>query len=355
MCAPRRTTLTKNKEAEEKFMEAVGRLIRRLVGIAALLTLAACQTGTTPSANSSPGTAKQYTVVMVGFTQQQAFWHSVQNGAEQAGKDFGVTVKYSAPNVGSDAAMISLLEPAIATKPDGIAIEFAGKDMEAITKTALNAGIKVVLYNNNRFEKSASSAATTDPAITTLAYVGQDESHSGEVIATAFLQYLPSGGGRVLLVNPNPPSLVIALRLQAAKSVLVAHGYSPDVLLATADATQNLALTGAYLQAHPDTKGILSLNVNGIAPAAQYVDQNKLNVAVCGFDINDVVFALMKTGGSLKCILDQQPYLQGYLAIENLALALKSGFAPVNINTGSLVIDKANVDQVQKLITAGLD
>lgn len=334
-------------------MEAVGRSIRRLIGIVAILTLAACETGTAPSATGA--TAKQYTVVIVGFQQTEAFWHVVQKGAEQAGKDFGVTVKYSAPNVGTNANMIALLEPAIATKPDGVAIVYRSKDLEDITKRALAAGAKVVLYNNNRFEKSASSAETTDPAITTLAYVGQEESHSGAVIATALLQYLPSGGGRVLIVNPNPPSLVLALRLEAAKSVLVAHGYSPDVLLATQDATPNLALTGAYLQAHPDTKGILSLSVPGIVPAAQYVDQNKLNVPVCGFDLNDVVFGLLKTGGSLKCILDQQPYLQGYFAVENLALALKFGFGPVNVNTGSLVIDKTNVDQVEKLITAGLD
>jgi len=323
--------------------------------VAVCLTLAAGNTGTTRSANTSPGSAKQFTVVMIGFTQQEAFWHSVQKGAEQAGNDFGVTVKYSAPTVGSDAAMIALLDSAIATKPDGIALEYRGKDMEAITKTALGAGIKVVLYNNNRFEQSASSAATTDPAITTLAYVGQDEHHSGEVLATALLKYLPSGGGRVLIVNPNPPSLVLGLRLEAAKALLVAHGYSPDVLLATQDVTQNLALTGAYLQAHPDTKGILSLSVPGTSPAAQYVDQNKLNVPVCGFDLDPVGFALMKGGGSLKCILDQQPYLQGYLPIMNLALALKSGFSPVSVNTGSLIIDNTNMAQVEKLINAGLD
>ena len=39
----------------------------------------------------------------------------------------------------------------------------------------------------------------------------------------------------------------------------------------------------------------------------------------------------------------------------NLALALKSGFSPVSVNTGSLIIDNTNMAQVEKLINAGLD
>ncbi|HLJ60308.1 MAG TPA: substrate-binding domain-containing protein [bacterium] len=330
--------------------------MRKARFIAALAVVSMMLLAASAMPRISNGASKPLTIYMVGFTQQQAFWHAVQHGAEQAGKDFGATVKYEAPaGTGSDADMISLLDAAVAARPNGIAIEYAGRDMQEITLRALAAGIKVVLFNNNRFEAAGSTPATIDPRIVSLAFVGQDEHHSGEVLASAFLKYLPSGGGRVLVINPNPKSLVLGLRQDAVKGLLTARGYKPDVLVESADATQNQQTTGAYLQAHPDTVGILSLNVNGIAPAVQYVAQQKLKVPVAGFDINDVVFQQLRSAGALKILLDQQPYLQGYLTVENLVLELQHGFAPVNINTGSLIVDYDNSGRVEQLIKQGLD
>ena len=51
-----------------------------------------------------------------------------------------------------DAGMVPLLQAAIAAKPAGIAVDYTSKTMEAVTIAALDAGINVVLYNNNRFE-----------------------------------------------------------------------------------------------------------------------------------------------------------------------------------------------------------
>ena len=55
------------------------------------------------------------------------FWSVVQKGAEQAGKDLGVTVKYEGSN--NDAQKQSqMIEAAIAEGPDGIAISLADPD-----------------------------------------------------------------------------------------------------------------------------------------------------------------------------------------------------------------------------------
>ncbi|MSQ37264.1 MAG: hypothetical protein EXR61_02980, partial [Chloroflexi bacterium] len=74
-------------------MQADGRLMRHLTAaIAAALVLASCTQATTPVPGAAPGSQKQFTIVMVGATATQAFWQTVQKGAEQAGKDLGVTV-----------------------------------------------------------------------------------------------------------------------------------------------------------------------------------------------------------------------------------------------------------------------
>ena len=75
--------------------------------------------------------------------------------------------------------MVPLVQAAIAAEPAGIAIDYTSKTMEAVTVAALDAGIPVVLYNNNRFE---GENAPADPRILGLAFVGQDESVSGETL-----------------------------------------------------------------------------------------------------------------------------------------------------------------------------
>lgn len=322
----------------------------------AIAAVVVCAAGAV-AANAAVGSRKAQavsTVYMIGFTQQQAFWQSVQKGAQAAGDAFGVKVVYAAPaGTGSDADMIPLIQSAIAAKPAGIAIEYAGADMHDITMAALKATPHVVLFNNDRFEGTSSQPATTEPAIRALPYVGQNEDTSGAVIANAFLKYLPKKG-TVLVVNPHPGSVVIALRQHAVLQTFKRAGLSSHVILESADPAQDQQITGAYLAAHPDTAGVISLNVNGIDPAVQYITQHGLKIPVAGFDINDVVFNDLRNGDPLKILLDQQPYLQGYMTVENLALELR-GFSGTNVNTGTLIIDKQNSGRIATLIQNGLD
>ena len=134
-------------------------------------------------------------IYVIGYQENNVFWETEGKGAQQAGSQFGVTVRYEAPPTSSDVGTISLIDAALATHPYGIAIDYTDKTMQAPVLAALNAGVKVVLYNNDRFE-AQSGGATTDPAVTSLAFVGQDEHLSGSVLGKAFVGELPREAGR---------------------------------------------------------------------------------------------------------------------------------------------------------------
>src|SRR5581483_4795348 len=108
---------------------------------------------------------------------------------------------------------------------------------------------------NNLFQPKA-GGATTDPAVTRLAYVGQNNypgtGSSGEVLGEAFVSHLPKGNGTVLIVNPFPQAFVLTLRYQAVKLKVEQHGYKTDQLVATGDEGQNFQIIGSYLAAHKD-------------------------------------------------------------------------------------------------------
>ena len=300
-------------------------------------------------------TVNRPSVYMIGFTSEQTFWNSVEKGSVAAARTYGVDLHYVVPlGAGSDSTMIPLIETAIAAHPAGIALEYAGSDMESVTLQAVKSGAHVVLYNNDRYEKTTTQPGTTNPLITSLPFVGQNEDLSGGVVASAFVKYLPPSGN-VLIINPNPSSVVLGLRAHAAESVLTADHYSYTQLIETEDPIQAEEATGAYLEAHPTTAGMISLNIDGVDPAVQYEKQHHLNVPIVGFDLNPVAFNDLRQQPTLKILLDQQPYLQGYMAVEDLALEIKDGFTGVNVNTGTLIIDKQNAASVGKLISLGDD
>jgi simple sugar transport system substrate-binding protein len=319
---------------------------RRTAGLAvatATLALAAIGGGTALAADKP-------TVYIIAPSLTDPFWITEQNGAKQAGTDFGVNVAFEATAQDTgDAGMIPLIQAAIAAKPAGIAIDYTSKTMEAATIAALDAGIPVVLYNNNRFE---GENAPGDKRVLGLSFVGQNESISGEILAKAWLPSLPSTPCKVLIVNPFPTAFVLTLRGDGVKRALDAAKYPHADLAATGDEGQNLSLISAALQADKSICGIVGLGNPGANPAAQYVSENHLKVPVATFDVGAEAAKRIKDG-SLTMAINQQPFLQSYFAVANLVNQAKYSLSPVDVNTGTSIVTQKNIDTVQACIVAG--
>ena len=51
--------------------------------------------------------------------------------------------------------------------------------------------------------------------------------------------------------------------------------------------------------------------------------------------------------------INQQPFLQSYFAVANLANQAKYSLSPANVDTGTSIVTKDNIDTVQACIDAG--
>lgn len=305
------------------------------------------------NAGRSTAAAEQPTVYMVGSVANNTFWAAVKRGFEQGGKDFGLHAIYEAPGVHSSAGSIPLINSAIAAKPAGISINYTDKSIEKPTLDALDAGIAVTLFNNNRFEAvgGKASTATLNPKITSLAYVGEDSLLNAKKLATAFVPFIQKKG-TVLIVDPVPGVEVLALRRQGIESVVKAKGYKTAYLPAALDEGKNLTTIGAYLQAHSDVVAVVGLGDPTANPACSYIEKNKLSIPVAAFDVDAEAIQHIKAG-CMKTATDQQPYLQGYLSAANLAFIIKDHLFPLTINTGSYIATAANVGEIEKAVAAG--
>ena len=75
-----------------------------------------------------------------------------------------------------------------------------------------------------------------------------------------------------------------------------------------------------------------------------------MKIPLGGFDLTqDIIDGIEK--GTITATVDQQPYSQGFYAVAQLALYLKYGLYPSDMNTGGLgLVDKTNVAKVKALV-----
>jgi simple sugar transport system substrate-binding protein len=118
------------------------------------------------------------------------------------------------------------------------------------------------------------------------------------------------------------------------------------------DEGKYLTVIGPYLQAHPEVGAVISGGTSGANPTARYVADNRLKLPIATFDVGQTISNFIRQG-MIDVAINQQPFLEGYLAVTNLALALKFGFQPVNVNTGTQLVDGSNVGRVLQLIAEG--
>ena len=111
----------------------------------------------------------------------------------------------------------------------------------------------------------------------------------------------------------------------------------------------------ATLSAHPDADGVLTLGQVGSTPTIAILKKMGLLGKVHHFTFaldEEVLDGL--ADGTIVFALDQQPFLQGYMAIVALHTRTKYGVNPVGtIFTGPLVITKDNVDELRQGVADG--
>jgi hypothetical protein len=110
-------------------------------------------------------------IVVTHGQASDPFWAVVQNGAQAAGRELGVSVTYEAPYAADVARMNQLIDAAIAAKPSGLVVSLPNPTaLSVAVRKAERAGIPVISIN---------SGADAFRQLGTLLHVGQDEYQAG--------------------------------------------------------------------------------------------------------------------------------------------------------------------------------
>src|ERR671921_2736323 len=148
--------------------------MNRFVRLVTLLAIAlAASIGSGAPAFSQPNKDRNdLRVVVVSHGQaSDPFWSVVQNGVNQAAKDMGVQVEYQAPDTFDMVAMAQLIDAAVASQPDGMAISIPDADaLGDSIQGGIDAGIPMV---------SLDSGSDVAAEMGMLTHVGQTEYEAG--------------------------------------------------------------------------------------------------------------------------------------------------------------------------------
>ncbi len=311
------------------------------LSVLALVAAACSSTATTAPGGSASGSADRSKISIEVVTHGQAsdpFWSIFKNGVEQAGKDMGVKVNYSAPDTFDMVKMSQLIDAACAKKPSGLVISLPDAVAlgPSVTK-CVQAGIPVI---------SANSGSDTYAKLGILTHVGQDESIAGQA---AGARMKAAGGTNAICVNQEVGNAGLDARCNGFKD-----GFAPGKMTVLQvdlkDPTTAQQKIAAAITADPTIDTVMALGPTGSTPTIAALKQlNNTKIKVGTFDLSKDVLSAIKDGSMLFAV-DQQQYLQGYLPIVFETLYTLYGLMPGGgqpILTGPGFVTKDNVDTVQ--------
>jgi len=297
------------------------------------------------TAVSDSGSQKSGLIVAVGAPLSDPFWGAVKQGTDAAAKQLGVNFQYVALSDMSNivASYGQAIEQAISRRPAALIVGGFFPSVEGLVKKAVAAGIPVFMFD---------AGADSWKQWGALGFVGEDSSGMGQVAGRVSVE---AGVKNGICVNGTPGNPQQDQRCNGyIDAIKGAGGKAKMIQVPAADATNPSAVT-------QDIRGALAADrdIDGIYTSTAALEQPAQKaVASVGRDgkvtigTNDVSTQALKDvkAGKAAFVIDHQPYLEGYYAVQQAAQYLLYEMKPANaISSGPFAITKENVDKVLKV------
>ncbi len=327
---------------------------RRTAGWLAVLMLgvAACSSGSTPTA--APPTTASTTApetmaadspspaadkIKVGFITKFPvdFYDTMVDAVKTWNQDNpNVEVLFAQGASGTDdAGEIAAIESFMSQGVQGIAITPTSPNLQTELQKAVDAGIKVVLIDNDIPDWSGKTSV-----------VATDNLAGGKLAGSWLADHLPAGAKlgvlQGVLGNPSLDARVSGMLDTLGDAATVVAQAPTDC-----DQTKGLNAAQDILTAHPDIQAIYGACGPPILGALQAIKNANIpdgQLTVVGFDAApgeiDAIVAGQEAGS-----VAQFPAKMGSLGVQTLVDAISGTSVEANVDTGTEMVTKDNADQ----------
>lgn len=282
---------------------------------------------------AAPTTEELKVALITHAAPGDTFWDTIRAGAEASAELNNIDLLYTSDPDGARQAQ--LVQQAVDQNVDGIVVTLAKADaMSGEVQKAVDAGIPV-------FSINAGENDFKDMGV--LAHFGQNEYIAGQAAAEQFNE---AGFSNVICVIQEQGHVGLEARCDGVADMI--EGTSEVLYVQGTDMTNVASTITSKLQTNSEIDAVLTLGAPFAMTAIDAIADAGSDAVLATTDLNPDVYAAIKDGTMLFGI-DQQPYMQGYQAVEAVRLFKEGGYVLGGgqaVLTGPAVVNADNAESV---------
>ena len=277
---------------------------------------------------AAPGNAKIALITMDSIDQH---WVSLNEGAQKAALELGVTVMFLSPNIKDDSQQIEMVNNAVAGGYNAIVVAANGPNaISSALREAASAGLKIVYVDSPANVPGEATFSTDNIAAGKTA---------GEQMRAA-LEALGVTSGKIGVVNVNAATDSVVQREEGFRDAFGGSDFSiMETQYGEGDAAKSQTIAENYIT--QGVVGIFGANEGSTVGAGNAIRASGNNKIIgVGFDKSDAIMNLINSGW-LLCTMAQNPDVMGYEGVKAAAAAVDGeSLGGKVIDTGVSVLKK---------------
>ena len=283
------------------------------------------------SAGNASASSQDWKIALITMDSIDQHWVTLNEGAQKAAGELGVTVQFLSPNTKDDAQQIECVNNAVAGGYNAIIVAANGPDaISSALNEAAGAGLKIIYVD---------SPANVDAEAT----FSTDNTAAGKTAGEEMRKALEAAGttsGKIGIINVNAATDSCVKREDGFRSAFDGSGFEIlETQYGEGDAAKSQSIAENYIT--QGVVGIFGANEGSTTGAGNAIKASGDRAVIgVGFDKSDTILNLIGDG-YLLCTMAQNPDVMGYEGVKAAVQALEgSSLGGKVTDTGVSVLTK---------------
>ena len=275
--------------------------------------------------------SKEWKIALITMDSIDQHWVTLNEGAQKAAEELGVSVTFMSPNTKDDAQQIEGVNTAVAGGYEAIMVAANGPDaISSALNEAAAAGVKIVYVAS---PANVEAEATFSP----------DNKAAGKTAGEEMIKALEAAGvtsGSIGIINVNAATDSTVMREEGFRSAFEGTDYEIlETQYGEGDAAKSQSIAENYIT--QGVVGIFGCNEGSTTGAGNAIKASgNSEIIGVGFDKSDAILGLIDDG-YLLCTMAQNPDVMGYEGVKACVQALEGeDLGGATTDTGVSVLKK---------------
>ena len=251
-------------------------------------------------------------IALITMDSIDQHWVTLNEGAQKAAGELGVTVQFMAPNTKDDAQQIECVNNAVSAGAKAIIVAANGPDaISSALQEASDAGVKIIYVDSPANVPGEATFST-------------DNNAAGKTAGEEMLKALESAGvtsGSIGIINVNAATDSCVMREEGFRAAFEGSSFElMETQYGEGDAAKSQSIAENYIT--QGVVGIFGCNEGSTTGAGNAIKASgKDDVIGVGFDKSDAILGLIDDG-YLLCTMAQNPDVMGYEGVKAAVAAI---------------------------------